>query len=154
MTMQQDSSISPGVVYEVVKVTSKFSQGKFTQDLNLIVKDVAAVADAIRKRSATTASATVGTTSEGTGLRPDQGVGTNTPTPIREGAGLIDPYGLGPTNKSSSDDNNPVNNPRFGPTRYDYGPGSMDPTGGFDNSDPFANPLSKLGWRGDPPFGP
>lgn len=154
MTMQQDSSISPGVVYEVVKVTSKFSQGKFTQDLNLIVKDVAAVADAIRKRSATTASSTVGTTAEGTGLRPDQGVGTNTPTPTREGAGLVDPYGLGPTNKSSSDDNNPVNNPRFGPTRYDYGPGSMDPTGGFDNSDPFANPLSKLGWRGDPPFGP
>lgn len=153
MTSQQDTSISPGVVYEVVKVINKFSQGKFTQDLNLIVKDVAAVADAIRKRS-TAVAATVGTTAEGTGLRPDQNVGTVAPSPTREGAGLIDPYGLGPTNKSSTDDNNPVNNPRYGPTRYDYGPGSMDPTGGFDNSDPFSNPLSKLGWRGDPPFGP
>lgn len=153
MTYQQDPSISPGVVYEVSKVTSKFSQGKFTQDLELIVKDVAAVAAALRTRTENQ-TASVGTTVDGTGLRPDQAVGTTNPSPTREGAGLINPYGLGPTNKSSTDDNNPVNNPRYGPTRYDYGPGSMDPTGGFNNSDPFANPLSKLGWRGDPPFGP
>lgn len=154
MTMQQDASISPGVVYEVVKVTSKFSQGKFTQDLQLIVKDVASVANAIRQRNANTAVDAVGTTVDGTGLRPDQLPGQPVQSPTREGAGIKNPFGIGPTNKSSTDDNNPINNPRYGPTRYDYGPGSLDPLGGVNNSDPFADPLSKLGWRGDPPFGP
>lgn len=153
MTTLQDPSISPGVVYEVIRVHSKFLNGKFTQELELNIKDVKAVADAIRRRSAGEAVATSGTTANGTGLKPDQAPSSTTPTPTSEGAGLINPYGIGPTNKSSTDDNNPVNNPRYGPTRYDYGSGSADPTGGFGNGDPFSDPLRNFGLRGEPPFG-